>query len=187
MFGKINFEDRKLNWPHKIPSLSIDGIDFAVMEPSAFDAGAWSHKLNRASLRYEIGLALGMSTIVWASGGLASGAYPDLKIARMNLQNFLPADEQAIADSGYKDGDRMFLTAFTGRFLTEFEKQFNYQLKCFTARHEHVNKRLRSFSIMNEVFHHDQDQHHMCFAACLNLVQLSIEEEPIMSAPRFYY
>jgi hypothetical protein len=54
-----------------------------IEEPSPFDKGFYSHKINHAALKYEIGLSLTESRIVYLSGGVPAGM-PDITLARGN-------------------------------------------------------------------------------------------------------
>ena len=54
--------------------------------------------MNHAALRYEVGMALGCSKIVWWNGGVPAGANPDLVLARSAFINVLVDGEKAAAD-----------------------------------------------------------------------------------------
>jgi hypothetical protein len=41
-------------------------------------------------------------------------------------------------------------------------------------RQETVNKRLKQFKVLDDIFHHDVEFHGACFRACAVLTQLSI-------------
>lgn len=147
-------------------------MDFKINEPSPFNASYYSHKFKAAGLRYEIGLSLRTGAIVWAHGGFPCGAYPDLRIARELLVEFLDAGERVMADRGYND-QRYFILP------TEAN---NGRHKTIMSRHETVNKRIRQFAVLSDKFRHKKELHGKCFHAVVNLTQIIIKtDEPLFS------
>ncbi|EFX70022.1 hypothetical protein DAPPUDRAFT_113096 [Daphnia pulex] len=53
--------------------VSIDGVDFRIMEPSPFNPKWYSHKFHGPGLRYELAICIQTGDIVWAYGGLPCG------------------------------------------------------------------------------------------------------------------
>ena len=51
----------------------------------------------------------------------------------------------------------------------------NKKIKAILARHENVNRRIKSFDCMSGVFRHDLALHHVYFYAIVNIVQIAIE------------
>lgn len=152
--------------------VSLDGVDFRIEEPKPFSPQWYSHTLNAAGLRYEIGLNIRVGHIVWAFGGLPCGDYPDLKLARETFVFALDNNERALADKGYKD-DSFFILPKNGNS----EKH-----NLIMSRHETVNKRLRQFQILKMEFRHNRQKHPIIFHAVANLTQLMIENgEPLFS------
>jgi hypothetical protein len=45
----------------------------------------FSHKLNSAGLRYEIGITIQTGDLVWTNGPYPCGNWPDLRIARNGI------------------------------------------------------------------------------------------------------
>ena len=72
-----------------IVHMSVDGTDFRIREPSPFNPMWYSHKFNGAGLRYEVAVGLCDEGIVWVNGPFPCGSWPDLRIAREGLVNFL--------------------------------------------------------------------------------------------------
>lgn len=62
--------------------VSIDGVDFEILEPFPFDKLWFSHKFHGPGLRYEVGLNIRTGHIVWAFGGYPCGEYSDLTLSR---------------------------------------------------------------------------------------------------------
>lgn len=151
--------------------VSIDGVDFKILEPKPFDPKWYSHKFRGPGLRYEIGLNIRNGHIVWAFGGYPCGEYPDLLLAREAFVLALNYNERAMADKGYKDPLFILPNANNGS-----------RHKFFMCRHETVNKRLRQFNILKIDFRHDRQKHPMVFHAVANLTQLMIENgEPLFN------
>lgn len=71
------------------------------MEPCPFSPSLFSHNINRAGLRYEIGLYVRNTNLVWASGPYARGAYSDVRIFRCGLKKLLQTQEFVIGGRGY--------------------------------------------------------------------------------------
>ena len=129
-------------------------------------------------MRYEIGLCIKTGYVVWAYGGLPCGECNDLQLAQMEFVNQLEIGEQAVADSIYRDW-RYFVNAPS--FANYERHNYNhYVLKRIMTCHENVNARLKSYSVMSDVFRRPIREHCKLFKACLNLVQVGIENgEPL--------
>ena len=103
----------------------------------------------------------------WARGGFPCGRHPDLKIAREKFVKLLHPKERAVADKGYR---------FDSRFICVKNGQAtNKRIKKILARHENVNRRIKSFDCLSGTFRHELYLHHVFFNAVVNIVQLGIE------------
>lgn len=152
--------------------VSLDGVDFKILEPIPFETKWFSHKFRAAGLRYEVGLNIRSGDMVWAFGGYPCGQYPDLLLAREAFVLALNDNEVAMADKGYKDP----------LFITPRGTQNDCRHKLIMSRHETVNKRLRQFKILKMEFRHDRQKHPLVFHAVANLTQLMIENgEPLFN------
>lgn len=141
--------------------VSLDGTDFRIREPIPFDRKWYSHKFHGAGVRYEIGISIGSGDVVWASGGFPCGEWPDIKIAKELFIHYVEK-EITLADKGYKD-KKLFKTP-TNRYE-----------KTLLARHETFNGRLKGFQILNQRFRHPLKKHPLVFHACVNILQLAIQ------------
>ena len=146
--------------------MSIDGTDTPIEEPSPFNTGWYSHKLNSAGLRYEIGLCISKGYICWVNGPYMAGNYTDLKIFQSVLKQKLPMNEKVCADNGYEDRKCFY------KFLASGNDKGTIAL--ILSRHETINSRLKSFSVLQNRFRHDLSLHVHCFHAVANLIQLKI-------------
>ena len=104
---------------------------------------------------------------MWAYGGFPCGQYPDLSIARKKFVKLLKEGERAIADKGYRDF-RYFCNPSGTGYVSKYMKKV-------LARHENVNRRIKSFECLSGTFRHNVFLHHDFFHAVANIVQLSIE------------
>lgn len=147
--------------------MSIDGTDFRIQEPQPFDAMWYSHKFHGAGLRYELAVCIRTGHIVWAYGGKPCGAWPDLRLARDSFVEFLDEGEKAVADKGYRDED-YFIFPKADDVNAPRQKEI-------MARHETINRRLKQFGILSQIFRHSLDKHPDCFHAVVNITQLNIE------------
>lgn len=153
--------------------LSVDGTDCSIFEPYPFDKKWYSHKINKAGLRYEAGLCISNASLCWVNGPFAAGSYPDLKIFREHLKNYLGTDEKVVADKGYR-GESSCVTHSNSILRSHL-------LKRVRARHETVNKRLKGFFVLQHRFRHNRNKHGLCFHAVANLVQIMLSENPLFS------
>ena len=81
--------------------VTVNGIDFMIPEPMPFSKAWWSHKFNGPGLRCEIAICIKTGWIVAYNGPFACGVWPDLKIFRFRLKQWLLRGEKVLADRGY--------------------------------------------------------------------------------------
>lgn len=114
--------------------------------------------------------------MVWYSGAHACGNMPDLKIFReCGLKKLLTlADEKCIADGTYKDG------TISSKYNGNHEwKKAKSRMR---ARHESVNRRIKTFALLRKKFSFDLDKHNLVFESALFLTQISLKYEPLMDS-----
>lgn len=137
-----------------------------------FNKDYFSHKFKTAALRYEVGIAIKTGIIVWKFGGYPAGLYPDLKLSRELYVHQVMPGELTFADKGYSDDEYFIRPCDTNSVGHKF----------IMSRHETVNKRLRQFKVLSNIFRHDRAKHHKCFNAVVNITGLVIKlEEPLFS------
>ena len=76
--------------------------------------------------------------------------------------------KQAVTNRDYQ-GDRHFMHPKAGF-------KFNMRLKQIIARHENINRRVKSFACLSEIFCYDLSLYYVFFQVVINIVQVSIEE-----------
>jgi len=134
----------------------------------------FSHKFNGPGLRYEIAVSLSSGQIVWAHGPFPCGAYPDIKILKEKLLNFLLPEERLIADNGYPHA-----RCITPGNCTLQQKEY---VRLTRARHETVNERLKIFSSIRNVFRYNLNLHGYVFHAVVKLTALMLDTtDPLFS------
>lgn len=149
--------------------VSLDATDCPIQEPSPFSTKWYSHKLEGAGLKYEVGLCIRTGEIVWVYGGVPCGKFPDLKLARERYIHEVSVGEKTIADKGYRDNEYFIHPKIPNTTVENARLQ-----KQIMARHETLNGRLKSFAILTQPYRHDKETHRSCFYAVANIVQLML-------------
>ncbi|KAJ3293818.1 hypothetical protein HDU76_007006 [Blyttiomyces sp. JEL0837] len=168
-------EDRWINWSHRVPSMYVDGTDFKVQEERPLNKDLFSHKLNHAGFRYQVATANAVPKIVWWSGGVPCGAWPDLRMVRETLVPLLEPGERVAADKGYR-GEPKVVTHLEGR-TPEITKH-NQMLKLMGARHETVNKQLKDFGVLAQTYRGDKAFHPIIFGAVAQITNVKFQRYP---------
>lgn len=151
---------------------SLDGADFKIDEPTPFSPQWFSHKFHGPGQRYEVGLCVRTGHMVWVNGGYPCGAYSDLKIARQAYLQFVDPGERTFTDKGYLDRNVFILPNLQNKTLHGR----------IMARHETVNRRMKQFQALKQVFRHDRRKHTIVFNAVANLTQLMlVNGEPLFT------
>lgn len=150
--------------------MTLDGTDCPIQEPSPFNTKWYSHKLNKAGLRYEVGVCIQTGDIVWINGPFPCGKWPDLKIFRSQLRQLLLPGEKVEADNGYRGESASVRTA------SDYVSRSDYRAKRKArARHETVNGRLKKFGCLSQRFRHPLAKHGAVFTAVAVVTQLSFD------------
>ena len=146
--------------------MTIDGVDFEILEPWPFSGKWYSHKFNGPGLRYEIGICIKTGDAVSYTGPFECGTWPDLSIFRSRLKHMLGPCEHVVADKGYR-GD---LKVFTEDQAISFEHQ--HCMNVARGRHETFNGRMKAWGILKQIFRHNIDKHHIAFRSVIVIEQL---------------
>ena len=91
----------------------------------------------------------------------------DLQLARCGIDDVLPIGERVIGDKIYTD-DRFI------HIPKEGEHEFHRTIRILLARHETVNKRIKDYKCMRELWRHGWEKHIIAFNAITNLVELKL-------------
>ena len=119
-------------------------------------------------MRYEVGICIQTGWIVWINGPYPCGEWPDLRIARESIIYELDDNEFFLADGGYHDRNQYSVTPTGGNQFSDRQKAVA------RARHESINKSLKSFDILKQKFRHPLDKHNTVFNSVANVTQLRI-------------
>ena len=153
--------------------VTVDGTDYRIREPYPWrrdrNRKFYSHKFKGPGLRYELGICIKTGHIVWYHGPFPCGAFPDLKIFQLKLKVCLRLGEKVIADKGYK-GDQSVCTPLDSK-NEEHEKS----MAICRARHETINRRLKQWQCLQQVWRHDRDKHELVFQAVCSLTEIELE------------
>jgi hypothetical protein len=147
--------------------VSVDGIDCIIEEPIPFSRGWYSHKSNGPGVRYELGVSINTGDIVSLHGPFPCGTYPDITIFRLGLKAMLGPSEKVIADRGYR-GDTKTCTPLNAR-----NEQHSAAMARIRARHETINRRLKKWNSLKNVYRHHLDKHHLVFRSIAVIEQIS--------------
>jgi DDE superfamily endonuclease len=169
LLNQIRWENRLIGDTGERCLVTIDGIDFMIPEPTPFSKAWWSHKFNGPGLRCEIAVCIKTGWIVAYNGPFACGSWPDLKIFRSRLKQWLLRGEKVVADRGYRGDSRVC--------HPDNANDRQHSIAMFTARsrHETVNGRLKFWNCLKQVFRHSRDKHHLVFRAVLVIEQIKIQ------------
>jgi hypothetical protein len=157
--------------------ISVDGTHVWTTEPShpefSQDRKAYSHKLNKAGLSYELGICL-IGGLVWMNGPYLAGTN-DITIFRKEngLKDRLEKlGKKAIGDFGYRAEPKYvsFPNSHDSKSVALFKSR-----AC--KRHENFNGMLKEFDSLAGRFRHDEDKLKLAFEAVAVLCQYKLENE----------
>ena len=159
--------------------MTVDGTDFQIYEPTPFSKKWYSHKFAGAGLRYEVAVCIQTGDIVWFNGPFPCGSWPDLKIFRSGLKEKLLHGEMVEADRGYRGEPTKVRTP--NDYVSQTDKKAKKRAR---ARHETINRRLKQFGCLRQMFRHGVEKHKAVFAAVAVCTQLCFEngERPFQCA-----
>ena len=170
------FFDLQIRWSARLEQhglerclVTVDGTDNRIPEPSPLDTRWYSHKFKGPGLRYEIAVCIRTGKIVSYNGPFECGRWPDLNIFRNKLKGMLTVGEKVGADNGYKGDDKV---------LTPNDSINDVHKKAMSnarARHETINRRLKTWGILKQVFRSKLAKHHIAFRSVLVLEEIAIE------------
>ena len=148
----------------------MDGTDYRLQQQ--YPPKEWySQKFKGSAFRYEVCTSIRSGDIVWINGPFKPGLFNDLMVFRQGLkQKLLQAGEKAQADLGYPGEPRTII--MPNQRDTQQVKLLKKEVR---SRHEHVNKRLKQFQVLQQRFRHPVDKHKACFTAVAVITQIAIE------------
>jgi hypothetical protein len=161
--------------------MSVDGTHFRTPQKGAAKKGNpfGSHNYaGKSALRYELGVDILMGNLVWIQGPYPAGAWPDIKTFTSCLAHFLEPYKRVEADDGYcGHADKVKCPKNDVNPVENLTMQGRVR-----AHQETLNRHLKNWGILSQVFHHDIRRHEDVFWACAVITQLTIEHgEPLFA------
>lgn len=128
--------------------------------------------MKEPGVRYEVALSIIRGDIVWVNGPFACGVYNDWDIFnKFGLKDALDPNERVEADDGYRHGDPEFCKTPSGVFHDHERRAARRRVM---GRQETVNKKLKEWQILSNVFRHNIKKHSMVFRAIVVITQVRI-------------
>ena len=160
--------------------MTVDGIHCPIEEPTHDQCSEnkkyFSHKFRKAALDYELDISIFSQQCAWVSGPYPAGTH-DITVFRARLKKKIQEARErsrvpyrVIGDRGYR-GEREFIStpsSHDSEALRDFKGRA-------LSRHETFNGRLKNFDCLQERFRHSIKKHKWCFAACVVIVQIGIQ------------
>ena len=113
----------------------------------------------------------------WVNGPFPTGANSDLEIFRSGLMTYLEEFERVEADDGYI-GEALLKVRCPKCITTPLERK--EMMAVVRMRHETVNRRMKQWRCLKDVFRHGLDFHETCFTFCAVMTQIAISNgEPL--------
>jgi DDE superfamily endonuclease len=169
--------NKQIKWSNRFKNdrgnwclVTVDGTDFRICEPTPFSSKWYSHKFKGPGVRYEVAVAISTGYIVSIQGPFPCGWFPDITIFRNHLIHQLLPGERVEADKGYR-GEPLYVSD-PGDFTSLAKKAAKAEAR---ARHETINRRLKQWSCLKQVYRHDLEKHSVVLRAVAVLVQLNIK------------
>lgn len=165
---KINWEHRHLYQQNNIYGV-VDTTHCPIECPVGDYGSFYYWKTKACALKYEVVVSIKPLRILWVNGSLKPAKH-DLTISRENLLKNIGAHERFIADKAYI-GEKAFITPLKF-IITPEEIQWNKMHHNLQRRVEWVNRRLKCFRCVKEIWRHEISKHHKVFVVVAQLVQL---------------
>ena len=157
--------------------ISIDGTDCHIWEPKhptlSQDQTYWSHKFNKAALRYEIGISVYKSKCMWINGPFKCGMQQDLPNFKSALKDKIAPNKKAVSDRNYVSTEPgMHILATPNPMDSKELRRFKSRIH---LHHETFNGRIKFFNCLALPFRHGIDKHKIAFEAVCVIVQYQMD------------
>jgi hypothetical protein len=157
--------------------MTVDGTHCWIKEPShpefSQDRKAYSHKLNKAGLSYELGICL-VGGLIWMNGPYLAGTN-DITIFRKEnglKERLEKLGKRAIGDFGYRAEPKYvsFPNSHDSKSVAMFKSRAS-------KRHENFNGMMKEFDVLAGRFRHDEEKFKEAFEATAVVCQYKLENE----------
>jgi hypothetical protein len=145
--------------------MTVNGTDFLVPQKGTATKGNAfaSHKYaGKSALCYELGVSILGGDLVWIQSPYLAGKYNDIAIFNKVLRHFLDPGEQVEADKGYTGHpDKIKCPQNVGNTVEKWAMQGRVRARCET-----LNRWLKNWGILSQVYRHNIMRHGDVFRAC---------------------
>jgi hypothetical protein len=157
----------------------VNGTDFHVTQKGTVtkENAFASHKyVGKSTLRYELGMSILGGDLVWIQGPYPMGKFTNIKVFNNVLHHFLDPGDQIEANEGYVGHPtKIKCPQNVGNPVEKWAMQARVR-----ARHKMLNRQLKDWGILSQVYPHDIMWHGYVFRACAVVMQLTIDNgEPL--------
>jgi hypothetical protein len=123
------------------------------------DSDYYSHKYGKARIKYELGISLKESRLIWMNGPFPAGKNDITIFANEGLKEKLRStNKMAIGDGGYV-GHPKEISSTNAHDSKEVKRFKSRALKC----HERFNGYTKAFDCLSGRFRHSTDRFANCF------------------------
>jgi len=184
---QLNLAERFDGWQRVTPSIILDTTRFSIEEPSPheatyppmtksqlrqFRAGHFVKKYG-ACWKYEIGIHVSRSRILWARGPFR-GAENDKTIFNSMLLRLLQPEERVLCDRGYI-GAPQVVTLRQGNIHSADEAVLNFHRQ----KVENLYSRFKDFGICSTRFRGSMADHKKLILVLCQLLNIAFLEDPL--------
>lgn len=155
--------------------MSVDGVHFPIPRQDAVGGSYYSHKFKGGGLTYEIAICMRSDDIVSFNGPFPAAKH-DLTMFRSSLKTKLLPWEKVRGDKGYRGDPKVVINQWE-----------DIQGQGVQWHHEHINKRMKQFNCLRQMFRHDLNKHQLCFKAVMTITQIHIEHGEYLYYRQFKY
>lgn len=157
---------------------TVDGTDCRIWEKKhphlPVDKKFFSQKFNHCGVKYEIGISVYHSKVVWINGPYRAGEHDKTVLRKPDgLKTKVKEGKLVIADAGYVSSraDEQFLAVPNAKDPKEL-KNFKSRARC---HHETFNGHIKFFKCLSETFRHGIEKHKIAFEAVCVIVQYQMD------------
>ncbi len=170
----MDFEKRKNGDIGNNCLMPIDGTDFRIPQTGKATTSNWfaSHKyVGKSALRYKIWVNILGGDLVWIQGPYPAGQFTNIKNDKKVLRQFLKTGKCIEADKGYLGAANEIKCPNNS---CNPVKNKGMQ-SCTQSHHETINRQLKMWGILKEVYRHDIKWHGKVFQVIAIIMQLAIK------------
>ena len=131
----------------------------------------YSHKIKSAASRVQVVVGVTSGRIHGVTRAEPAGANPDISQFRRLVLPQLIDGERVVTDAGYTSQQLPTITPAVSKTFFASDKRYFQEI---SARHEAVNRRLKSWRVLGDRFRTTFGRHTLCVKAVAQLVSLDM-------------